>query len=68
MAILHSDGNGVTNKDNILRICLNGRYIQAYMVDGSNHLLGVYDTAERAQEVFDNLIRNMNYVYKMPME
>ena len=56
MFIVHNDMNGITNIDNVTRICLNGRYIHAYVVDGSNHLLGSYTTPEAAQEAFENII------------
>lgn len=56
MFIKHSDGYGITNTDNICRICLNGRYLTAYMVDGSNHHLAAYDTQEEASEAFDRIV------------
>lgn len=54
MFIRHTDGYGITNIDNVNRICLNGRYITAYMVDGSNHHIAGYDTAEEAAEHFND--------------
>ena len=56
MMIIHNDGMGVTNMDNVTRICLSGRYIHAYTIDGNSHPIAVYETPERAKEVFDWMI------------
>ena len=53
MMILHKDGKGMTNMNNVCRIEICGLYLNAYMVDGSNHQIGRYDTEEEAQLMFD---------------
>ena len=59
MTILHKDGNGVTNWNNVLRIMCNGRHITAYMADGSNHHIGVYETHEAAMIEFERLFEQL---------
>lgn len=53
MMILHKDGRGMTNSDNMSRMVINGMYLTAHMVDGSSHTLGRYDTEEDAKKAFD---------------
>lgn len=55
MWIKHSDGYGMTNLDNVERLCIAGRYIHAYTIDGKSHPVAAYDTAERAEVIWDNL-------------
>ena len=59
MVIIHKDGKGVTNSDNMTRLVVNGVYLTAYMVDGSNHSVGRYDTEEDAQLEFDRIVISM---------
>jgi len=53
MMILHKDGKGMTNSDNMTRMAVNGLYVTAYMVDGSNHSIGRYETEDDAKKAFD---------------
>ena len=59
MMIMHLDKKGMTNSDNCLRIILSGRYITAYMADGSNHSLGVFDNESDAKVAFENLFNTL---------
>jgi len=59
MVIIHKDGRGVTNSDNMTRLVVNGVYLIAYMVDGSNHSVGRYDTEEDAKLAFDRTVISM---------
>ena len=59
MFVLHSDGMGITNIDNVNRLCLNGRYITAYMNDGSSHYVGVYNTADFAKIMFEQIWKEL---------
>lgn len=56
MLIVHSDGAGVTNMNAISEIRVAGRYIWAYEVGGKRHAIAAYDTEERAEAVFMNML------------
>ena len=53
MMILHKDGKGMTNSDNMSRMVVNGVYLTAHMVDGSSHSLGRFETEEDAKKALD---------------
>ena len=63
MTILHKDGDGVTNWDNVARLARAGCYIIAYMVDGSSHHIGRYESQEDAKAVFDSLYKKLERKY-----
>lgn len=66
MLIVHSDGAGVTNMNAISEIRAAGRYIWAYEVGGKRHPIAAYDTEERAEAVFmDVLLMRMRCDEKM---
>lgn len=52
MVIIHSDRFGLTNFDNVYSVTVSGRYIHAQMKDGRKHSIAAYKDAERAEEVF----------------
>ena len=56
MIIVHSDGNGITNLDNVTEINVVGRYIHAYRVDGKHDIIGVYEDENKALQAFSKLI------------
>ena len=53
MLIIHNDGMGMTNMDNVCELVVSGRYIHAYCVNGSHHPVAVYGSIDRAKEVLD---------------
>lgn len=59
MMIRHLDGKGATNSDNMIRLSVRGCYLTAYMVDGSNHHIGRYDSEESAQDAFVDILHNL---------
>lgn len=56
MVIIHSDRFGLTNFDNVYSVTVSGRYIHAQMKDGNKFPIAVYDSADRAEEVFTEMI------------
>ena len=63
MIILHKDGDGLTNFDNVTRIERNGVYLTAYMIDGSCHHLGRYDSQDKAKLALDQLAMQLEKEY-----
>lgn len=57
--ILHSDGCGITNVDNMLRAYISGRGIIAHMVDGSSHPIAEYESPDEARAVFNELVNEI---------
>ena len=59
MMIVGQNGKVVVNTDNCIAIETHGRYIHAHSVYSSSTIpLGVFETEERTQEVFDMLVGN----------
>lgn len=56
MIIVHSDGYGFTNLDNVTEINVASRYIHAYSVDGKHNIIGKYETEEQALQALSRLI------------
>ena len=56
MLIVHSDGYGLTNLDNVTEIVVVGRYIQAYTVDGRNGIIGKFDDENHALQAISKMI------------
>ena len=56
MLIVHSDGYGLTNLDNVTEIVVVGRYIQAYTVDGRNGIIGKFDDENHALRAISKMI------------
>ena len=56
MTIIHSDREGFTNFDNVLSVMLSGRFVHAEMVNVNKRLIGVYADADRAAEVFADML------------
>ena len=55
MYIFDQTRSQIFNMENITSITLNGSAVNVWTVTGSKGYLGVYDTEERAQEVFRKL-------------
>lgn len=58
MIIIHQGGHGITNLDACKTVQLNGRIIEAHYVDGTKKTIAFYETAERAEEVFEDMLFN----------
>ena len=56
MLIVHSDGYGLTNMDNVTEINVAGRYIHAYCVDGKHNIIGSYKDETQALQALSKLI------------
>ena len=57
MMIVGQNGKVVVNTDNCIAIETHGRYIHAHSVYSSSTIpLGVFETEERTQEVFDAVV------------
>lgn len=61
MIIIHADRNAVTNFDNARMLELAGCAINAILSDARLARLAVYDTEERAQEVFTEILNEMTH-------
>jgi len=59
MFVVHSDGYGMTNLDNVCEVSVSGRYIHAYGKDGSHRIIGVSDTEDGAKRILDRLVDTM---------
>lgn len=59
MVIIHSDKSGFTNFDNVYAVSVQGRYIHAETKDGHKSPVAVYDSPERAEEVFCELMEKL---------
>ena len=51
----------ITNYDNVKRLYLSDRFIHADYMDGTSKIVGMYDTKERAEEVFETLLEFFHY-------
>lgn len=60
MFIIHSDGLGLTNMDNVCEMVASGRYIHAYCVNGSHHPVAVYESPDKAIEALKWLSEQMS--------
>lgn len=56
MLIVHSDGYGITNLDNVTEINVAGRYIHAYCVDGKHNIIGTFEDEAHALQALSKLI------------
>ena len=56
MLIVHSDGYGLTNFDNVTEINVAGRYIHAYCVDGKHNIIGTYEDESKALQAFSKML------------
>ena len=69
MIILSQNRKLAINNDNVGMISVNGAYIQAYLIDGSNASLGYYGDNETAQKVFEKyFVKNVATLIAMPEE
>lgn len=59
MVIIHSDREGLTNFDNVQMVHLMGRYIHVSLNDGTTKAIAVYADADRAAEVFANMLTEL---------
>lgn len=59
MVIIHSDREGLTNFDNVQMVHLMGRYIHVSLNDGTTKAIAVYADADRAAEVFANMLSEL---------
>lgn len=60
MMIVGQNGKVVVNTDNCIAIETHGRYIHAHSVYSSSTIpLGVFETEERTQEVFNAIVGNL---------
>ena len=60
MMIMHHDGKSATNSNNVSRLVLNGKSLIAYMVDGSNHSIGRYESEDMASYAFIDILGRLN--------
>lgn len=68
MIIVSQNKDTIINYDNILALSVSGKYIQAHPANGGHAIsLGVYETDERALEVFRDMI-DERICLKMPEE
>lgn len=58
MIIVHQSLQGITNLDACKSVQLNGKFIDAHYTDGTKKILAVYDTDERAKEVFEEFLHD----------
>lgn len=56
MLIVHSDGYGFTNLDNVTEVNVAGRFIHSYSVDGRHDTIGKFDSEEEALQALSKLI------------
>ena len=56
MIVIHSDRTGFTNFDNVFTVSVAGRFIHARLCDGNKEILAVYQTEDRAEEVFSEML------------
>ena len=56
MIIVHSDGYGFTNLDNVTEINVSSRYIHAYSVDGKHNIIGKFESEKDALLALSKLI------------
>lgn len=52
LIIVHQSRQGITNLDACKTVQINGKFIDAHYIDGTKKILAVYDTAERAEDIF----------------
>ena len=56
LIIVHQSRQGITNLDACKTVQINGKFIDAHYIDGTKKILAVYDTAERAEDIFMELL------------
>ena len=59
MFLVHSDRAGLTNLDNVTELECNGRYLNAYCIDGRSHPIASYESAAAAEDGFARLIERL---------